>query len=307
MASSAHETSAGIRVDRFGVAVAGGTLAVFRFAGSADPQPAVLAAHGITASSHGWFALARALEGRVAIFAPDLRGRGESNQLPGPYGGASHVADLLACLDQLPLERPAVVVGHSLGAYLMAALAAEYPERVRHAVLVDGGLRIPGSERIDPQVFLDAFLGPALARLKLTFESKDAYRDWWRAHPALSGSDVAEGDIVAYADHDLVGEPPQLHSSVAEAAVRGDAAEAARPQAPAAERLTIPVTLLCAPRGMVNDDNPVQPLELVRAWAAQAPGQRRAVQVPDCNHYTIAMGRAGATALAGEVLAALAR
>jgi lipase len=57
---------------------------------------------------------------------------------------------------------------------------------------------------------------------------------------------------------------------------------------------------------MVNDPNPMQPLELVRAWAAEDPERRRAFQVPDVNHYTITLGAAGAAAVAAEVRAALA-
>ena len=285
--------------------MAGGTLAVFRFGAVPDQAPVVLAVHGITASSYMWLALARALTGRATIVAPDLRGRGASNELPGPHGIESHVADLLACLDQLGVEQPVVVLGHSLGAYITASLAVDHPQRLRHAVLVDGGLRIPGSEGVDPQGLLEAFLGPALARLKLTFPSHDAYHDWWRVHPAFAGSDVADADLVAYADHDLVGEEPRLRSSVAEAAVRGDAAELVEMRS-AADQLTVPATLLCAPRGLVNDPNQVQPEALVRAWAAEAPERRRAIPVPDCNHYTIILGRAGAATVADAVLSALA-
>ena len=57
---------------------------------------------------------------------------------------------------------------------------------------------------------------------------------------------------------------------------------------------------------MVNDPNPMQPLELVRAWAAEDPSRRRALQVPDVNHYTIGLGAAGAAAVAAEVRAAVA-
>jgi len=290
-------------VDRFDVAVAGGTLAAFRF-GSPGAGAPVLAVHGITASSHSWFALARALGEQATIVAPDLRGRGRSNELRGPYGIAAHVADLVALLDQLQLEQPPVAVGHSLGAYIVARLAVDHPSRVRAAVLVDGGLTIPGSDRVDPQAFVDAFLGPAIARLKMSFPSRAAYRDWWRAHPAIKGSDVADDELFAYVDHDLIGDEPGMRSSVAERAVRGDAAEVPEMGA-AAHRLDLPATLLCAPRGLLDDPNPMQPLPLAQAWAAEAPRQRRAVQVPDVNHYTIVLGRSGAAAVSEAVAANL--
>jgi pimeloyl-ACP methyl ester carboxylesterase len=294
------------KIDQLAVEVAGGRLATFRIGASGKGIPSVLAVHGTTATSYEWLALARALTGRATIVAPDLRGRGASNGLPGPYGIQAHVADLIAVLDQLELEQPAVAIGHSLGAYIAVRLAADHPDRIRAAVLVDGGLTIPGSDRVDPQVLVDALLGPALARLRMTFASHDAYHDWWRAHPAVHGSDIADADLVAYADHDLVGQQPELRSSVAEQAVRGDAAGFLE-VAGAADDLTVPSTLLCAPRGLQGEPNPMQPLALAEAWAAQAPQQRVAIQVPDVNHYTIVMGRAGAAAVAAAVAAALAR
>ena len=43
--------------------------------------------------------------------------------LPGPYGFAAHLADLLSVLDDAGVER-AVLAGHSMGAYLATGLAA---------------------------------------------------------------------------------------------------------------------------------------------------------------------------------------
>jgi lipase len=291
-------------IERHDVEVEGGKLAAYALrargerAAAADP-PKVLAVHGITATSRAWLAVSRALDGRAELVAPDLRGRGRSHGLGGPYGIASHARDLLAVLDRFELDR-ALLVGHSLGAYVIARLAVDHPERVSALVLVDGALTIPGIEGVDPQQFIDAFLGPALARLKLAFPSRHAYHEWWRRHPAIAGSDILDGDLVAYADHDLTGEEPQLRSSVSEACVRGDAAELLEMGKPA-HRLTVPAQLLCAPRGLVNDPNPMQPLELARAWAAGAPSQRRASAVPNVNHYTIVMGSAGASAVAAAI------
>src|SRR5205085_10374410 len=109
-------------------------------------------------------------------------------------------------LEHFGMQRP-VVVGHSLGAFITARLAATHPERVRAVVLVDGGLRLPGTGGTDPEAFLEGVLGPAVARLRMRFESPKAYREWWRSHPAFASSEIIDADLAAYADHDLVGTP----------------------------------------------------------------------------------------------------
>ena len=235
--------------------------------------------------------------------AVDLRGRGASHELPPPYGIAAHVADMVAVLDHFELAR-AVVIGHSLGAYIAASLAILHPERVSALVLVDGGLTIPLPEGTDPQRFLEAFLGPALARLRMAFADQAAYRAWWSEHPAIAAGDVEPDDLAHYADHDLIGEAPRLRSSVNPEVVRVDGTDLFR--IPDASAISVPATLMCAERGMVDDPNPMQPLELVRAWAAADPAHRQAVPVPGVNHYTINLGRRGAATVAAELRSALA-
>jgi pimeloyl-ACP methyl ester carboxylesterase len=282
--------------------VPGGTLAAFRLADGGDGAPFVLAVHGITSTSRNWTAVARELDGRVTLIAVDLRGRGASRQLPGPCGMAAHARDMLALLDAIGLER-AVLAGHSLGAYVVARLAVEHPERVSSAVLVDGGLRIPGTEGADPQAFLDAFLGPAIARLRRVFSSRQEYREFWHGHPAFASGGAHIADVDEYADYDLVGREPELRSSVSEDAVREDAADLFQ-QGDDAGRLTVPATMLVAPRGLLDDPRPMQPLPLAREWEAGAPQLRRVIEVPDVNHYTIALGARGARAVAEAVASA---
>jgi len=290
-------------IARAEVPVAGGTLATFRLGNAPDTAEPVLAIHGITANSREWLAVARALEGRASVLAPDLRGRAASNALPAPYGMEAYGRDMLAVLDHFRLER-AVLVGHSLGGYAVARFAADHPERVRSAVLVDGGLSAPLPDGVDPQAVAAAVLGPALERLKRRFPSREAYHDWWRAHPAFANGDALDEDLVAYADHDLVGEPPELRSSVGADVVRADAAELIEIGKPA-HRLEVPAELMCAERGMLDDPKPLQPPALAEPWAAAAPQMRRTVRVPGVNHYTIVMGAAGASAVAQAIVRAL--
>jgi pimeloyl-ACP methyl ester carboxylesterase len=288
--------------DRLDVAVPGGRLATYRVGAVRPDAPLVLAIHGITSTSRTWLATARALGERAALIAVDLRGRGRSRELSGPCGLDVHARDMIAVLDALALER-AVIVGHSLGAYIAARLATRYPDRVDALVLVDGGLTIPESPGAEPAQFIARFLGPTFERLAMTFPDLPAYQDWWAHHPAVVNADIERADLDAYAAHDLVGTPPNLRSSISADVVRDDGLDLFGE--PDAERLAVAAVFLAAPRGMVDDPHPMQPLAEVEAWAAGDPERRRAILVPDTNHYSIAWGEHGAQAVAREIVAAV--
>ncbi len=288
--------------ERVDVPVPGGSLAVYRFGAAGPGAPVILAVHGITSTSRTWLATARALGDRASLLAVDLRGRGRSSELPPPYGLDAHARDMLAVLDAAGLDR-AVVAGHSLGAYIAARLAVQHPERIERLVLVDGGLTIPESVgAADPAQFVGEFLGPTFERLDMTFPDVESYQAWWGAHPAVVGSDVEAADLAEYAAYDLAGEPPALRSAITAQVVYDDAMDLfGDPDAP---KLEVPAVFLCAPRGMVDDPHPMQPLADVQAWAAADPARRIAVEVPDTNHYTIAWGAHGADAVAEAIAAA---
>ena len=65
----------------------------------------------------------------------------------------------------------------------------------------------------------------ALARLAREFPSREAYRDFWREHPAFQEAADWNPELEAYFDYDLVGTEPHLKSCVAEDAVRADGLE----------------------------------------------------------------------------------
>ena len=164
------------------VPVRGGALRVLRFG---NGPRTVLAAHGITATGISWRAVAEQMGDGWSLFAPDLRGRGGSADLPGPWGLANHAEDVLAVVDALGLELD-VLAGQSMGAYVAVLAAARRPSVAPRVLLVDGGLPLPVPlEGIDPDEVLATTLGPALERLQMTFPDLDAYFDFWREHPAL--------------------------------------------------------------------------------------------------------------------------
>ena len=187
------------------VPVAGGELYVAR-AGCALAAAGVVVVlvHGITASHVQWRAVARRLGERtdLCLLVPDLRGRGRSAALPPSRGLGTHVEDLVALLDHAGVHR-AVLVGHSMGAYVVALAAAEHPERARSVVLIDGGLPLPVPPGVDVDAALQAILGPALERLRRTFSSVEEYIAFWQAHPAFKGH--WDDDLDAYVRYDLAG------------------------------------------------------------------------------------------------------
>ncbi len=280
------------------VAVDGGDLRVLLW--GAGKRVAV-AVHGITASGMSWQAVARHMPSDWTLAAPDLRGRGHSRDLPGPYGLERHARDVVAVLRHFG-GRP-VLAGHSMGAYVALLARDSHPELVRRLVLVDGGLPLPVPDGADLDALLDATLGPAIARLGQAFPSTEAYLDFWRAHPALAGH--WNPDVEAYVRYDLTGEPGQLRARATEDAVRADGRDvlAEKPFADALARLTKPTPLLTAPAGMFGAPPPLIAPEAVAAWTERVTALRPQV-VPETNHYTIMFEKAGAAAVSQAIRSA---
>ncbi|MPV36404.1 alpha/beta fold hydrolase [Georgenia subflava] len=283
------------------VAVDGGLLhaGVWEPAAVADDAtvPTVLAVHGITATHQAWNFLPPALPG-VRVVAPDLRGRGRSNALAGPYGMGRHADDLAALLRQTSAG-PVVVVGHSMGGFASVVLAHRHPELVSALLLVDGGLPLDVPTDLDPDVVMQAVLGPAAERLSMTFPDPEAYRDFWRGHPAFVGQWSER--LGTYFDYDLEAVDGVWRPSSRLPAVTGDQRELVTGESllPALDGLSVPTHFLRAPRGL-QDGDPLYAPEHVARWSQRLPSLTTA-DVPDVNHYTIVMSTAGAGAVAEKI------
>ncbi len=274
------------------VPVPGGELTAVRWG---EQPPAALAVHGITASHLAWAEVAGAAGSLLAV---DLRGRGASSDLPGPYGLARHADDLVAVLDAAGIERT-VVAGHSMGGFVAVLLALRHPHRVSRLVLVDGGLPLaeppPG---MSTEEVLRATLGPALERLERRFASRQAYRAYWQAHPAFAG---AWNELVqAYVDYDLVGEPPAMRSRTNVDAVRADHLDMLTGYPQQLAGLQHPAVFLRAPRGLLDQPEGLYPEQALSAWSGRLP-HLTGRTVPGVNHYTILFDRAAADAVAAEL------
>src|SRR3984957_7584780 len=280
------------------VPVDGGDLRVLLWG---NGKRVAVAVHGITASAMSWQAVARHMPPDWTLAAPDLRGRGHSRELPGPFGLDRHARDVTAVLRHFG-GRP-VLAGHSMGAFVALLARDAHPELVRRLVRVDGGLPLPVPDGADTDALLDATLGPAVARLGQTFADTEAYLAFWRGHPALAGHWTA--DVEAYIRYDLIGEPGQLRSRCVAEAVRTDGREvlAEKPFADALSRLTKPTPLLTAPAGLFGRPPGLLPPEVIAAWRERVP-QLRPQLVPDVNHYTIMFEREAAAVVSQAIRAA---
>ncbi|MFF5272678.1 alpha/beta fold hydrolase [Streptomyces sp. NPDC000133] len=283
------------------VPVAGGELAALRWPAGEPGAPVVVALHGITANALSWGRVAGTLAGRVTLIAPDLRGRGASAGLPGPYGIAAHTDDVAALTEALGLDR-VVLAGHSMGAFVAALAAVRHPDRFGPLLLVDGGVGFPAPTHLSPDELMTAVIGPAMDRLSMTFADRAAYRAFWQAHPAFAG-DAWSPEVDAYIQRDLTGEEPAMHSSCRIEAVRTDGVGLFDGEVLSAVRkLPVPATLLWAARGLMDEE---QGLYDEKRLAVAGLGDTRVepVAVPDVNHYTVLTGGAGAQEIATRLVA----
>jgi pimeloyl-ACP methyl ester carboxylesterase len=93
--------------------------------------------HSLAAHGHWWDWTAPLLAGRFHVVALDFRGHGESQWAEPPaYRFDDHAGDVLAAMDALGWDAP-VVIGHSMGGYVGAYLAALHPRRVDRLVVAD--------------------------------------------------------------------------------------------------------------------------------------------------------------------------
>jgi pimeloyl-ACP methyl ester carboxylesterase len=102
--------------------------AAFHVARIGAGQPLLLL-HGWPEFWLSWEPVMTRLADRFTLYAPDLRGFGDSDKPDGPHGPDQHAADMLALMDALGLKQ-ASVVGHDVGGGLMQPMARSAPDRI---------------------------------------------------------------------------------------------------------------------------------------------------------------------------------
>ena len=256
------------------------------------PDP-VVCLHGITAQHRAFNAAARYLGPSRGLVGVDLRGRGDSDKPESGYGLEAHAADVVRVLDHLGLQS-AVLAGHSMGASVALKTALEFPERVRALVLLDGGWprveRPPEDmteeERQEAEA-LEEGLARAFRRLDMTFESPEAYLDFWFPDQNLKMEDLPP-ELADYYLYDL-GEVEGGYNPKASRVAAEEDSPSVSSTSPTAEEMrgvTCPVALVRASQGFFPGSDPLISDE-VRDVMAGALDLRAEILLEGANHYTM--------------------
>ncbi|PIE80840.1 MAG: alpha/beta hydrolase [Chloroflexi bacterium] len=91
--------------------------------------------HGFPFSSAMWEPQIEDLASVTRVIAPDLRGHGRSQAVPGSYTMEMLADDCVGLLDYLAITTPVVVCGLSMGGYVAFEFFRRYPELVAGLIL----------------------------------------------------------------------------------------------------------------------------------------------------------------------------
>ncbi len=256
------------------------TLQVTEWPGDSDP---VLLLHATGFHSRCWDSIARKLDG-MHVYAVDIRFHGGSDR-HGPVNWRLMAADIEALLTKLDLTR-VVGVGHSLGGFLTAYVAAKNLQRFKQLVLIDPVI-LPRQSYTRFSVSQDA-VNPAdspVSRRKNQWldsgEMYDRFRDrgpfkTWEEQVLRDYCDYALRSVPDESALQLACDP--LHEASIYLAQKGnEAIYGLLPQ------LTIPVTVLRAPQ---DTDNPLN-LAASPTWPGlvNALPNARELYFPKMSHF----------------------
>ncbi|MFZ0061817.1 MAG: alpha/beta hydrolase [Pyrinomonadaceae bacterium] len=260
----------------------------------------VIAIHGLTASFVSFAGVAERLNGRRPLFAPDLRGRGDSDKPDGPYGMAQHARDVAVAMQSLELG-PSVIVGHSMGAFVATAMAEQNPELVSGIIMIDGGYVPDLPVGVDASQMLDATLALRIAQLSRTYESRGAFLDFWRGQPNFPPDDWNSW-IEAFLNYEVTGETT-VQPKAAAGAVRLDVAEAFKKDEIVGrlKSLRVPVLLLRAETGLEPNQPPIFPDSMMQSFRECIPEMQEEM-ISGTTHFTITLGERGASRVADLIV-----
>jgi lipase len=279
------------------VEVPDGRINVWHRLAGADGRVIVLL-HGLSGTSRWWTRVIDHLPPEVGIAAVDVRGRGGSLEAPPPFDLVTIADDVARTLNRLEVDR-AIVAGYSMGAWVAAIFGRRHADRAERLILLDGGLPLSSAPGAAGDEVIEAAVGPALARLEMSFASEEEFFEHWRGHPALVRHwDDSMRAALAYelrptdGGFRVLANPEAIRVGARQITVDGETNAAA-------EGVEVPTLLIIVEKGTADQDGGMIPLESARAAAATNP-MLAMEYLAGLNHYTLVLG-AGASAVASAI------
>jgi len=99
--------------------------------------PVVVLEPGMLAESSEWQSVCKQTSAFASVIRYDRAGRGQSDPAPKPRTMQDLVNDLYLLLKAIPIQPPWLLVGQSIGGWIVRCLASAHPQDVAGLVLVD--------------------------------------------------------------------------------------------------------------------------------------------------------------------------
>jgi 3-oxoadipate enol-lactonase len=224
----------------------------------------LLFVHGYPLNHRMWDPQIQGLAEVARVLAPDLRGHGDSQAVPGPYSVDLFADDLAAFLDALGVRQKIVLCGLSMGGYIVFAFYRKYAARLAGLILTatragadnpQARLGRDQSAELARQQGVNAIVEAMLPKLvaPVTYQTRPELVEQVRQIMAATSLEGVLGDLIA------LKERPDSTPTLAEIAV--------------------PTLLL---PGTQDQIIPLQEAELMRAGIRGA----RLELIPDAGHLT---------------------
>ncbi len=135
----------------------------------AETKPTIVMLHGYSADKDVWARFAKHFVDDYQVIIPDMAGHGDSPYQPQwDYSMPTQAKRLATLLDRLNIEQ-AHVIGNSMGGFLTATFAIDYPQRVLSATMVDPAGVIP-PQASDMMKMLEKGNNPFLIKNRAEFD-----------------------------------------------------------------------------------------------------------------------------------------